>query len=402
MRERLRVIVSGMVAADPNQGGATWAVLQYVLGLRELGHHVVLIEPLPPARCGPATESLARSLQAEYFREVAARFDLESRAALVNPLTQETTGLSYSALVAAARDADLLINISGTLTDPRLLEPISRRLYLDLDPAFNQLWHAVDGVDVRFAGHTHFATIGCLIGTAGCDVPTCGRTWLPTLQPIVLSEWPMTAGRPDAAWTTVGNWRGYGSIHRRGVIYGQRAHSFRALFDLPGRTRARLEPALSIHAAEVKDLAALDAHGWTRADPAVVSCTPDRYRQFIQDSKGELGIAKSGYVESRCGWFSDRSVCYLASGRPVVAQDTGFGDCVATGAGLFAFRTAEEAAQAIATVNEAYDAHCGWARQLAEAQFRSDLVLNALLERLGGADDTANQLTTLAVDAASH
>jgi len=396
MGERLRVIVSGMIAADPNQGGATWAVLQYVLGLRELGHHVILIEPLPQHTRGSGSGPIAQSIHADYFRQVARRFDLASHAALVDQGTDETAGLSYGALVAAARDADLLINISGMLTDPRLLEPIPRRLYLDLDPAFNQLWHAAEGVDLRFDGHTHFATVGGLIGTDGCGVPTCGRAWLPTLQPVVLSEWPLTPGRRDAPWTTVGNWRGYGSIHYRGVMYGQRAHSFRAFFDLPKRTGSRLEPALSIHPGEVKDLAAFSAHGWTLADPSVAA-TPDGYRQFIQTSKGELGIAKSGYVESQCGWFSDRSVCYLASGRPVVAQDTGFGACVATGAGLFAFRTAQDAADAIETVNGAYDAHCRWARQLAEAQFRSDLVLNTLLARVGGADDTASQCTTVAL-----
>src|SRR6187455_2789905 len=120
MRERLRVIVSGMIAADPNQGGATWAVLQYVLGLRELGHHVVLIEPLPQHTRGPDREPIAQSIHADYFRQVVGRFDLVSQAALLDQGTGETVGLTYRALVATARDADLLINISGMLTDPRL------------------------------------------------------------------------------------------------------------------------------------------------------------------------------------------------------------------------------------------------------------------------------------------
>ncbi len=399
MRECLRVIVSGMVAGDPHQGGATWAVLQYVLGLRELGHEVFLIEPLPQKLLEPGAGPTAATVAAQYFRDVVARFDLTSRAALLRQDSGETIGLSYRDLVETARSADLLINVSGMLTDPRLLEPIPRRLYLDLDPAFNQLWHAVDAVDVRFDGHTHFATVGCLIGTPVCDVPTCGRTWLPTLQPIVLSEWPVTPCPPGAAWTTVGNWRGYGSIHHRGVVYGQRAHSFRRFFDLPGLTRARLEPALSIHPAEVKDLAALSAHGWTLADP-FLSATPDGYRQFIQTSKGELGIAKSGYVESRCGWFSDRSVCYLASGRPVVAQDTSFGAYLPTGAGLLAFGTAEEAAAAVDAASGNFEAHSRWARELAQAHFNSDRVLSTLLERVGGVDDRANQYAALAVSAA--
>jgi hypothetical protein len=400
MAHRLRTVVSGMIAGDTHQGGATWAVLQYVLGLHSLGHDVFLVEPIMPASLRPAGAPLAESVNARYFREVTARFDLTARAALLRQDTRETVGLPYVDLVEAARGSDLLINISGMLTDPTLFEAIPRRVYLDLDPAFNQLWHAVEGIDMRFEGHTHFVTVGCSIGTPECDVPTCGRTWLPTLQPIMLADWPVTPGRPGAAWTTVGNWRGYGSIEYRGVRYGQKVHSFRRFMELPGRTRARFRPALSIHPAEVNDLDALRANGWDLADPAAVAGTPDRYRQFIQGSKGELGIAKSGYVESRCGWFSDRSVCYLASGRPVVAQDTGFGRWLPTGEGLFAFGTVEDAVDAIEAASVDYDRHCRRAREIAEAYFRAELVLSTLLERIGAADATGGQRPSCAAGAA--
>jgi hypothetical protein len=392
----VRVFVSGMIAGDPHQGGATWAVLQYVLGLRSLGHDVYLVEPIAPASLRPAGTPLAASVNARYFHDVAARFDLTTRAALLRQDTHETVGLRYVDLIEAARGCDVLINISGMLTDSGLFERIPCRVYLDLDPGFNQLWHAVEGIDVRFDGHTHFVTVGCAIGTPQSDVPTCGRTWLPTLQPIVLSEWPMTPGNPNAAWTTVGNWRGYGSIEYRGVVYGQRVHSFRRFMELPGRTRAQFRPALAIHPAELKDLDVLHAHAWELADPAAVAGTPDTYREFIQHSKGELGIAKSGYVHSRCGWFSDRSVCYLASGRPVVAQDTGFGHYLPTGEGLFAFSTVDEAVDAIATASTDYDRHCRRAREIAEAHFRAEAVLGGLLERVGAADDTRGQHTSLA------
>jgi hypothetical protein len=391
----VRVFVSGMIAGDPHQGGATWAVLQYILGLRNLGHDVYLVEPIAPASLRPAGTSLSTSVNARYFHDVAARFDLTTRAALLRQDTHETVGLRYVDLVEAARGSDLLINISGMLTDPGLFELIPRRVYLDLDPGFNQLWHAVEGIDVRFGGHTHFVTVGCAIGTPQSDVPTCGRTWLPTLQPIVLSEWPMTPGNPSAAWTTVGNWRGYGSIEYRGVVYGQRVHSFRRFMELPGRTRAQFRPALAIHPAELKDLDALHTHAWELADPAAVAGTPDSYREFIQRSKGELGIAKSGYVDSRCGWFSDRSLCYLASGRPVVAQDTGFGYYLPTGEGLFAFSTVDEAVDAIATASTDYERHCRRAREIAEAHFRAEAVLGGLLERVGAADDTRDHNTSL-------
>jgi hypothetical protein len=288
-------------------------------------------------------------------------------------------------VVEAARHSDLLINISGMLTGSTaspLFDVIPRRVDLDLDPAFNQLWQAVGGIDMRFEGHTHFVTVGSLLGTPGCTVPTCGRTWIPTLQPVVLSEWPATPGSAGAAWTTVGNWRGYGSVEVDGVRYGQRAHSFRRFMALPRRTRARLQPALAIHAGEAADLDALRAHDWNFVDPMTVARTPDAYRTFIQQSTGELGIAKSGYVASRCGWFSDRSVCYLASGRPVVAQETGFSDVLPTGDGLFAFTTEDEAVAALDRAMAGYDRHCRHARAIAEAHFSAERVLGALLDRV--------------------
>jgi hypothetical protein len=382
----LRVFVSGMIAGDPHQGGATWAVLQYVLGLRGLGHDVYLVEPIASTSVRPAGASLPASINAGYFHEVAVRFDLTARAALLQRGMRQTVGVAYADLVKMAQRSDLLINISGMLTDPALFEAIPRRLYLDLDPAFNQLWHAVEGLDVRLDGHTHFATVGTLVGRPGCDVPTCGRTWLPTVPPIVLSEWPMSPGDTAAPWTTVGNWRGYGSITANGVHYGQKAHSFRRFMALPQRTRARLRPALAIHPAEVNDLAALRDHAWELVDPVVVAGTPDAYREFIRGSKGELAIAKSGYVQSRCGWFSDRSVCYLASGRPVVAQDTGFRHSLPTGEGLFAFDTLDEAVDGIERASADYGRHSRRAREIAECHFEAAGVLGRLLEQVGATD----------------
>jgi len=396
----LRVLVSGMMAGDPNQGGATWAVLQYVLGLRRLGHDVYVVEPIAPRALRPAKARLADSINAKYFHYVASRFDLGSRAALLREDSRETVGVRYEELVRATRGCDLLINISGMLTDQTLRDSIPTRVYLDLDPAFNQLWNAVEGIDIRLEGHTHFVTVGCLIGTPDCDVPTCGRTWLPTVQPVVLSEWPATPGPASGAWTTVGNWRGYGSIDYGGVKYGQKAHSFRRIVDLPMRTRERLRPAFSIHCHEVNDLNALSANRWEVVDPAAVAGTPDLYRRFIQRSKGELGIAKSGYVVSRCGWFSDRSACYLASGRPVVAEDTGFSRLLPTGEGLLSFSTVEEAAAAIEVVAATYHKQCQRAREIAEACFGSDVVLSALLERIGVARDADSECSQSAAGAA--
>jgi hypothetical protein len=378
----MRIFVSGMIAADPGQGGATWAVLQYVLGLREMEHDVFLVEPIAPESIRPHDAPLTASINARYFRDVASRFHLQDRAALVREGTRETVGLPYCELQRAAADAELLINISGMLREPDLCDRIHRRVYLDLDPAFNQLWQAVEGLDLRFDGHTHFVTVGNCIGRAECEVPTCGRTWITTLQPILLAEWPASKGDAAAPWTTVGNWRGYGSIHHQGTHFGQKAHSLRRFIAVPRRTRERFLLALAIHPAETEDLAALEANGWGLVDPAVVAATPDGYRAFIQASKAEFGIAKSGYVVSHSGWFSDRSACYLASGRPVLAQDTGLSGIIPTGCGLVTFSTEDEAIAGIEAISRNYDAHAKGARELAEASFDSRRVLSALLNEV--------------------
>ena len=379
----LRVLVSGMTAADPHQGGATWAVLQYVLGLRALGHDVYLVEPVAPQALRPAGAAHEGSINARYFMDMSERFDLVDRTALVLQGSRETVGLSYANLLKAATSADVLVNIAGMLTDDRLLESIPCRVYLDLDPAFTQLWHAVQGIDMGFQHHTDFATIGPAIGTAECEVPSCGLDWIATWQPVVLERWPVANGTHGGALTTVANWRGYGSIEHAGVSYGQKVHAWRAFMTLPTRTNQRIVVALGIDSGDVRDLEALAANGWELVDPAHVAATPDAYQGFIQGSKAEIGIAKSGYVASRTGWVSDRSICYLASGRPVLAQETGFSRFLPTGEGLLPFETLDQALDGIARFDADYARHARAARALAETYFDSDKVLSRLLARLG-------------------
>ena len=365
------VLVSGMLAGTPGQGGATWAVLQYVLGLRRLGLDVTFAEPveqLDPA--GPA---------ARYFEDVVDRFGLRGRAALVDAATGATLGMSRDDLVAAAGRADVLLNISGVLADEGLLGAIDVRAFVDLDPGFTQLWHAAEGVDLGLDRHNRFVTIGVGIGTPDCAVPTCGVEWITTLQPIVLEHWPASTPPADGPFTTVGHWRAYGSIHHDGVHYGQKAHSLRALFALPERTDAPFALALGIHPDERPDLEALDAHGWTLVDPGDVAGTPARYEAFVRSSAAELGLAKSGYVEAACGWFSDRSLCYLASGRPVVAQDTGLAPYLPVDEGIVAFGDLDEAAAAVEAVRADPVRHGRAARAIAEEHFESDRVLGRLL-----------------------
>jgi len=383
MNRKVTILLSGMIAGDPWQGGATWAVLQYLLGLQQLGHEVYFVEPISPKSLRPGGSDLADSENARYFSEVTREFGLESTSALLLAGTKQTVGLSYQGLQKAAQRAALLLNISGLLTDENLFSPAPIRVYLDLDPAFNQLWSAVQGLNMRFEGHTHFVTIGQSIGESDCSIPTCGLTWLKTFQPIVLNQWPATNHAKSFALTTVGNWRGYGSIDYQDVFYGQKAHSLRHFLVLPTLTDESFRLALAIHPTEIADLTALATHRWEIVDPGEVAATPSSYRHFIQNSKAEFGVAKSGYVRSRCGWFSDRSICYLASGRPVLAQETGFSRYLPTGAGLFPFETVDDILDALEHVNGDYSWHCRIARRLAEEHFQSDKVLGRLLEQVG-------------------
>jgi hypothetical protein len=203
------------------------------------------------------------------------------------------------------------------------------------------------------------------------------------VQPLVLSHWPVAELLTHDALTTVANWRGYGSIEYRGTFYGQKAHSLRQFLSVPRLARQKFLLALAIDPGEARDVEALAANGWQQVDPGRVTATPGHYRQFIQGSWAEFGIAKSGYVASRCGWFSDRSICYLASGRPVLAQETGFSRFLPAGEGLLAFSTPDEVFAALEKLECNYVSHRRAARAIAQEYFASDRVLARLLQKVG-------------------
>lgn len=364
-----------MIAAVPGQGGATWAVLQYLLGLRRLGWRVYFVESLDLSRTA-VQKSVA------YCKAVMDRFGLSDHWALVDTESERTAGLDRRELLSVARSADVLINLSGTLVDPELFELIGIRVFLDLDPAFIQLWQVVEGLDMGLDAHTHFISIADTIGQPGNLIPTCGRNWIPTLPPVVLEHWQRATGRIRNGVTTVAHWRGYGSVEHAGHHFGQKAHSWRSLAGLPRNSSERFEPALTIHPGDARDVRDLAANGWKILDPSSVAFNPDAYHRFVQGSRAELCVAKSGYVVSDSGWFSDRSACYLASGRPVLAQDTGFGRRLPTGHGLFAFSDTNDVVRIIDELNGSYRHHRLAARRVAEEHLDSDGVLGRLLDHI--------------------
>jgi hypothetical protein len=254
-------------------------------------------------------------------------------------------------------------------------------VYVDTDPVFTQLRHLTD--DRRLAqasGHTAFLSFGENIGAADCGVPDDGLPWRPTRQPVVLDAWPVTPAPGAAAFTTVMQWdntlqsvpREYG-----GRRYGRKADSFAPYVDLPQRTAATLELALGGSSAPRDELL---SRGWVLRDPLEVARSPWSYQAYIAASRGEFAIAKEGYVVSRSGWFSERSACYLASGRPVVVQDTGFPGQLAGGEGVLGFNDLEQACAALHDVDANYRRHCEAARAVAEDAFDARKVLEALLD----------------------
>jgi len=380
------IAIAGSIAQKPGRGGHTWVFLQYLLGFRKLGWDVVFLDRLEPdMRIGPgaADDSLEDSLNVRYFRDVMTRFGFGRCYALLCHGGTRTIGLSRAEILERVSASAALINVMGFLNDAEIFAAARKRIFLDIDPGFGQMWQAL-GLHDAFSAHDAFVTIAERIGESDCSIPTCGLPWITTRQPIVLDEWaaaPPVDG--NAPITSVATWRGaYGPIEYGGATYGLRAHEFRKFASLPELAHRRFEVALEIGQADGKDVELLRGHGWSLVEPEVAAGDPWRYRDYIRSSAAELMIAKGMYVRSRSGWFSDRSICYLASGRPVLAQDTGFSDTLPTGEGLIAFSTVEEAAAGIETIERDPAGHARAARRLAESSFDSSMVLNTLVRRL--------------------
>jgi hypothetical protein len=380
-------IVSGAIANKYLNGGAVWTRLNWALGLKKLGLRVYFIEQISRDRCVDAAgnvTSFADCANLAYFQEVTRHFGLAGSAALVYEGGEQIHGATGPDLLEVAGAADLLVNITGHLTLERLKSRIRRKVYIDEDPGYTQIWHAAGNAGSRLEGHDFFFTVGENIGTPDCSVPTGDVLWRPVRRPVVFEEWPVyVAGRRDR-FTTVASWRGpYGPVRHGDTTFGQKVHEFRKLVELPGLVPGTFEIALDIHPADGKDLDLLRRHGWQVVDPRAVVPNPQAFRRYVQSSAAEFSVAQGIYVQTESGWFSDRTVRYLASGKPALVQDTGFSRNFPVGEGLVAFRTLEQAVQGAERILRDYDRHCRAARALAEAYFDSDKVLGRVLEEVG-------------------
>lgn len=379
------LVIAGSVAQKPLQGGHTWVFLQYILGFRRLGWDVLFLDHLEPSMCFDEAGqkcALDDSLNVRRFLEVMERFGLRENFSLITDHGARHIGRARTDVLDFTASAAGLINIMGFLDDAEILARARRRIFLDIDPGFPQMWRELGLGDV-FRGHDDFVTIGENIGRENCTIPTCGFDWKTTPQPVVLEEWTPHRERASEWFTAIATWRGaYGPIEFGGKTYGLRVHEFRKFMPLPLLSSQNFQLALSIHDDEILDVERLHQNHWLLVDPKLTVSGPWAYRAFVQWSKAELMVAKNMYVQTDSGWFSDRSICYLACARPVLAQETGFSGRLPVGAGLIAFRTLEEAVAGSEEIAGNYEKHSRAAREIAEEYFASDKVLTRLADVL--------------------
>jgi hypothetical protein len=388
MSSRLRIIVTGLIAQHP-LGGVAWDYVQYAAGLARLGHDVYYFEdsgqwPYNPQGGALRDEREVRdpSFHLRYLETVMSRFGLAGRWAYRFPLDSVWYGLPDTQRNRVVGSTDLLINVSGTLQRPEEFRMIPRMVYIDSDPGFTQVKVACGAEPFRLRLNlhdVHFSFGECLPG----NLPPTGHVWRPTRQPILLSEWrPRTARRE--AFTTVMNWSSYRSVRYRGQRFGQKNLEFWRFLNLP-RAVSPVVLEIAVRGAGGRrgssaPIRRFAQKGWTIANPLEVCPDLESYRHYVESSKAEWTVAKNGYVVADCGWFSCRSACYLAAGRPVVVQETGFSRVLPGGMGILPFRTLEEAAAGIREVEANYARHSKAARALAEEYFDSDKVLTHLVE----------------------
>lgn len=378
----MRIVVLGYIVRGP-YGGLVWHHLQYLLGLKQLGHEVLFLEDSDdyPSCSSPASPVLTTDATygLRFIQQTFEQFDLTNNWAYYDAHTDNWLGLSKQKVMSFCAGADAVLNLSAInpLRDWWCRIPV--RILVDTDPAFTQLRHLKNKRDVEDSKqHTAFFSFGENFGKDNCTIPDDGFDWQPTRQPLFLNTWPFSIGNKNTKWTTVMQWDSYKTKEHNGHLFGMKSSSFEDYFSLPKKTTETFELAIGGSTAPRQKLL---ENGWHLANPLAVTKKPGTYQRFIQQSKGEWSVAKHGYVTSNSGWFSERTTSYLASGRPAVVQDTGFSNFLACGKGLFSFSSPEDVPIAFETINKDYAAHCRWARELVGDYFDSSKVLSSLLER---------------------
>ena len=377
----LKIVVLGYIVRGP-YGGLVWHHLQYVLGLKKSGHEVLFLEDSDEyAGCSnPFSAELTTdpSYGLQFIENVFDHFDIKNNWAYYDWHTNRWHGLSSGKVLSFCNSADIVLNISAINPLREWWSKIPARVLIDTDPVFTQIRHLTNTSDTKTASHhTAFFSFGENFGKPGCTIPDDGFPWKATRQPVFLEAWKIAKPDPNTKWTTVMQWDSYKEKMFANDVFGMKSLSFKEFENLPQIIPTEnFELAIGSASAPVEKL---KNGGWEVISSLIPTKTAWSYQNYIQHSKGEWSVAKHGYVVSNSGWFSERSVSYLASGKPVVVQDTGFSDFIATGKGLLSFSSVEEIMNSIEEINGNYLQHCKWAREIAEEYFNERKVLQSLL-----------------------
>jgi len=369
------------VVGFPEGGGHFWVYMQYAQGLRRLGCDVYWLEQVR-RRKDPDRD--ARALAT--FRERMERFGMDGRVLLYTlgergdePI--EYLGVSRAEAEGALRRADLVLNFHYAI-DPRILAAARRTALVDIDPGLTQIWMSTG--QLRVPPHDVYFTIGETVGTRAAPFPDCGLRWVHIRPPVCLELWPYVHDPGCAAFTTVAGW--WSGKWLKLIEDGEevchdnnKRVAFLEYVALPGMTSQPLELALHLADGDDPDRRLLERHCWRVRDARDVANGPEPYQAYIQGSRGEWSCAKPFFVKLQNAWVSDRTACYLASGKPAVVQHTGPSAYLPNGEGLFRFTTLEEAAAALDAVNADYERHCRAARDIAAAYFDAKQVLTKIL-----------------------
>jgi hypothetical protein len=385
--DRQKIVVLGMASRHP-VAGMIWLTMQYLIGLERLGYEAYYVEAhgaTPKMFMGVDDDGSV--LAAAFIDSMMRRFDLGDRWAFhARHSDGRYYGLSELQVKSLYQSATLLLNLHGGTTPLPEHVATGRLVYLGTDPVAREieLHQQVQETIELFEQHSALFTWAENYGQPDCGIPVSTRfKFLPTRQPVVVELWESIERAASDTFTTIAGWQQlWRDVELHGEVYRWSKHfEFMKFLDLPSRTTQTLELALA--GCNDTDRQLLEQHGWRIRDASEVSADVDTYREYIASSRAEFTVAKDQNVRLRSGWFSDRSATYLAARRPVVTQDTGFGNVLPTGRGLFGFRTVEEAVAAVDAINSDYVQHSRAAGELARAYFDSDLVLTRLLKDCG-------------------
>lgn len=388
-RSKLRIIVTGLAGLYP-VGGVAWDYLQYVVGFHAMGHDVYYHEDTWSWPYHPLNRTYTQDPQysVDYLGGFFEKYAPGLRDRWHYRHLHETSyGMDEAKFNAVSASADLFLNVSGACMMPDNLPAGCIKAFIDTDPGYNQImlserfsWSEnVDRWCQSVAAHDRHFTYAENIYGNDCLVPRLNFRWKTTRMPVVTNLWEHLAGtRPTGPWTTVMTWNAFkGKLIYKGVEYGSKGAEFEKLMELPRVVDSPLKVAVGGVNAP---LDRLEAAGWEVADGPEATVTPAMYQDFIAASRGEISPAKHVYVALRTGWFSCRSACYLAAGRPVVVQDTGFSSIIPSGRGIMAYASAEEAAAALREVEKDYALHSRAAVEMTREYFDAEKVLDKLIE----------------------